>query len=331
MNLAHMVFHQSKIPAASEPVQAVEDSMKRAHCRNDGCNACARGCVAQHLLFALAALAASAASADIGVDAGANVVHDSNVSRSMASEGPQADTSVAGFAAARAYFAPTAADGVTLSLGAGGERFERYHGLDNGWLSAGAAYRRKFDLGYEAPWLRAEALAEYHGYDVDLRSGPRLTSRVEFGQRFGERVSARAGAYYDERWSSHGSAAYPGVADNVYDLRGRGVYAGASVAFGDAVTLGANAGLRRGDVVSTASEWSPILGVASAVSEDPTFGNERYVYRLSGTTRNADVTLSYALGDRASINLSISGARTGVAQGYAYRSHATSIVWLYRY
>ncbi|MEO6749103.1 MAG: hypothetical protein ABI294_05870 [Casimicrobiaceae bacterium] len=308
--------------------------MKRAQCRNDGCNTRARGRLAPHLLFALTAFAGSAttaAGADVGLDAGASIVHDSNVGRSLASEGTQADTSVAGFGAAHVYFAPTSADGVTLSLGAGGVRFERYHGLDNGWISAGAAYRRKFGLGYEAPWVRAEALAEYHGYDVDLRSGPRLTSRVEFGKRFGERMSAQAGAYYEQRWSSHGTPAYPGVADDVYDLRGRGMYAGASVAFGDVFTLGAHAGLRRGDVASTASEWSPLLSAASAISEDPTFGNERYVYRLRGTTRNADVTLSYALGDRASINLSISGARTGVAQGYAYSSRATSIAWLYRY
>ncbi len=282
-------------------------------------------------LLACCALAAVDAHADWTFDAGAGALYDDNLSRAFEPEVKRADAAATASVSAWSFVAPSAADGWTFSLGAGGELYHRYHGLDNAYVSAGVSYRHKFDVGYEAPWLLLAAEGSYHSYDVDLRSGPRLLMRIETGKRFGTSVAAWAGVSYDAREAPHDGQGWPGVGSDVYDLHGTSAYLGATTAFGERLTLGASAAVRRGDVASTSSDWGPLFDYSSAVADDPTFGPNLYVYRLRGTTLSAAATLSWALSDRSSLNLSFSGERTSVTQGYDYVSRATRLAWLYRY
>ncbi len=95
--------------------------------------------------------------------------------------------------------------------------------------------------------------------------------------------------------------------------------------------LSARLAVRRGDVVSTSSETEEIIRAATAIAEDPTFGDELYDYRLRGTTRTTVVTISWALNERSSLNLTYAGESTNATAGFDYRSNAAILTYAYSY
>ena len=194
-----------------------------------------------------------------------------------------------------------------------------------------AAYRHKFGLGFTAPWLRIDAGAGYYTYDTHIRTGPQYVLRAAAGKRLSETFDVESGIFYDRRYSPYAKPDVPGISGNVFNLRGYGAYVSGGYAMTESLLVSAKAAIRRGDVVSTSSETPRILSIATAIAEDPTFGDELYDYRLRGTTRTGAVTASWALNDRSSINLIYTGEHTRVADGLAYRSHVINLIFTYGY
>jgi hypothetical protein len=271
------------------------------------------------------------AHADWSFDATADATYDSNLSRAADPRDIHGDQAATVGVAARAFGAPSAFDFTSWSMEGGVERYARYHGLDNQWLGASAAWRRKLGMGLTAPWIQVGAIAQYRDYDVDLRTGPRVEVRVEAGRRFDAAISARAGVTYDARRSSHGEPKYASIAGDVFNLHGFGAHAGADYQVDGRLLIAASVAVRRGDVVSTASEGAHIYTGVTAVAEDPTFGDELYDYRLKGTTRTATLTASWALGDHASIDVGYTRYVTNAAGGLTYRGDIASLGFIYRY
>lgn len=279
----------------------------------------------------LAVAATSASSAELVLDADASLAYDDNLSRASSPVDVRGDWGAAVAGAAASFAAPSEFDALRVAIRGGAERFHRYRGLDNVSIEATASYRRKCGLGFAAPSILLEATAAYYDYDVDLRTGPRFAVRAGFGKRFTEVSEANVALFGEVRRSPYGEPDVPGVSGKVFDGNGYGIDVGASYALADNVTVAIAASWRHGDVVSTASETSAIVSKATAIAEDPTFGEDLYDYRLRGTTRAADVTISRALGDRASINLSYSAEWTSVGEGLDYRDRVVRLTFLYRH
>ena len=274
--------------------------------------------------------ARGASGADWGFDADATLAYDDNLSRASAPADVRADWALAIALTASSFAAPGPFDAFMVAIRGGAEGFHRYHGLDNGSIEATASYRRKWGLGPEAPWVLLEASAAYYDYDVDLRTGPRFAARVGVGKRFGESLEARIALFGELRRSPYGEPDVPGISGKVFNLDGHGIDVSGSYALGDDIALAIGTTWRRGDVVSTASETTQIVSGATAIAEDPTFGEDLYDYRLRGTTRSVDLTISRALGNRASINLTYVADWTSVAERLDYRSHTVRLTFLYR-
>lgn len=273
----------------------------------------------------------SASGADWTLEADASLAYDDNLSRASAPADVRADWGGAIALSASSFAAPGAFDALVAGIRGGAEAFHRYHGLDNGSIEATATYRHKCGMGFEAPWLLLEASAAYYDYDVNLRTGPRFTLRAGFGKRFSDTLDARVALFGEVRRSPYGEPEVPGISGKVFDLRGHGIDIGGSYAVTDDIAVAISATWRRGDVVSTASETSQVVGKATAIAEDPTFGEDLYDYRLRGITRSAAVTISRAIGDRASINLSYAAESTSVGEGFDYRNHIVRLTFLYRH
>jgi hypothetical protein len=282
-------------------------------------------------MLALLFATATSARAEWAVDATASVDYDTNLPRAAASSDVRGDTAALVALGLASFLSPTEYDRVTLAADGGGERYARYHGLDNAWLGMRFAYRHKAGLGLAAPWLALEAAAAYHEYRIDVRTGTRFLLRAAAGRRFSEAVDAYADVFADERRGPFGEPDDPDVSGRVFDLRGWGGGGGVAYAVNDAVTLSARGSVRRGDVVSTASETSRLLASATAIAEDPTFGDDLYDYRLRGTTFALSIAASYALADHASLTLAYAAERTAVGQGLDYRSSVAGVTFLYRY
>ncbi len=284
--------------------------------------------------LALGALFSSAAADDargqwlLYADAGA--YGDSNVSRASGAD-VRGDAALALVASVGRFFAPTGSDGVTLSLDANAEGYDRYRGLDHVALGGTVAWRHKFGLGYRAPWMRLSAAALHDDYRSDIRDGSVAYLRAEAGTRISEALDASGGVIADRRRAANDEPEVPGISGRVFDLAGTSVFLRAGYAVSDRLLLGIRTEVRRGDVVSASQRNRDVFLASSAIAEDPTFGDEIYDYRLRGTTWSALASASWALNDRASLNLSCGGERTRAAGGLDYRGRTVRVSFAYGY
>ena len=197
----------------------------------------------------------------------------------------RADTAATLFASGGYFFALTGADGLSLDLTAVTEAWSRFHGLNQVALGGALSYKHKFGVGYDVPWV---SLA-FSGSRIDSRSAIRdsdaYRARAEAGQRFNEVFDASIGYVYDRRRADNDLPVVPGISGKVFDLRGQSGFVRGGYAVSDALALGANFTVRRGDVVSTTRQNLDIFLASDAIAADPAFGSDFFAYRLRGTTK----------------------------------------------
>lgn len=279
-------------------------------------------------MLAFAVSAPGGAETLFRLDAGA--LYGYNLSQAHSPSDIRSDAS-ASAAIAGGVFLPDGADSLALTLEGYGETYSRYHGLDLAAGAGRAVYRHKFGLGREAPLLRVSASAAAEHYGAAIRDSSPIVLTAELGKRFSESFDAAVGFLYDRRFAKNDEPDVPGISGAVFDLRGQGAYVTTGYAPTDRLLITGKIGVRRGDVVSTSQETPQILSVATAIAEDPTFGPELYDYRLRGTTWTAAATISFALGDSASLNLGYAYDYTTAAAGLDYRSTLAILTYAYRY
>ncbi|HEY2862229.1 MAG TPA: hypothetical protein VGK37_01240 [Casimicrobiaceae bacterium] len=282
------------------------------------------------LWFCLLAFAAPA-RAEWFYDARIAGLYDDNLTRAQQAADERADGAVTLGAGAGWFYAPSGNDGLTLSLEANSEAYARFHGLNLVSIGATAAYRHKFGLGYAAPWVSAAVSAAQDKYRGDIRDGDRFDAYLEFGRRLTESFDASAGVAIDRRRARNDRPVVPGISGRVFDLRGQSVFARAAYDITDRLQLGGHVSVRRGDVESTTRQNLDIFLASDAIAADPTFGSDFYAYRLRGTTQSARASLSWALSDRSSLNVSYAFAHTASYNDLVYRSRVGTIVLAYRY
>jgi hypothetical protein len=311
-------------------------------------------------LVALAAslLASGNAAAEWLIDANAGVARERNPAHAADAGVAGPDNSASLEATAGAVIIATGYDVLTVGATAGYRTWARYEGLDEGSLGATAMYRRKLGLGLDAPWIALEGTGAWHEYRSDLRTGPCVDVRAELGKRFTAAVDAQVGIAWDWRHAPHEGAAYeystygkaatamrpddgythpsypaygPSLPGNVFDLHGASVYVRGAWAVTEEWRLAATLSVRRGDVVATAIEGAAGLEHATAIALDPTFGDERYAYRLPGTTQTGAIALSRALGASASLTLDYTAEHTRASGGLVYRNDIGTLTFLYSF
>jgi hypothetical protein len=270
-------------------------------------------------------LAAACARADTFADARGGFVYDDNLTRAQRDADIRADSAATLGASGGWFFVPTGQDGVSLSLHAEAEAHARFHGLDTIAAGAGARWRHKFGVGLDVPWIALVLDVSHGAWRDDIRDGNRLDAKLEAGRRFGPTVDASLGVTLDRRTADHDRPVVPGVSGIVFDLAGQSAFARAAWDVTPGLQIGARADVRRGDVVSTTRINLEIFEASDAIAPDPAFGPGFFAYRLRGTTTTMALNVSYALGERASVNLAYADARTRAYDGLDYRNRATTL------
>lgn len=283
-------------------------------------------------MLAAALLAGAApARAEWFYDLRAGALFDDNLTRAQQAADVRADGATTLAASAGWFHALSGAGGVTLALEANTEAYGRFHGLNLLSLGARVAYRHKFGLGFAAPWASVALGAAHDDYRGGVRDSDRLDARLELGQRFTEHFDASLGIALDRRIARNDLPVVPGISGKVFDLRGQGAFARAAYDVDERLQIGARLAVRRGDVESTTRQNYDIYVASDAITADPTFGADFYAYRLRGTTTSAVASLSWALSERSSLNLSYAAARTSAYDGLDYRNRTGSMVLAFRY
>jgi hypothetical protein len=263
------------------------------------------------------------------IDAGAR--YESNLTAAQTDADIRADTAATLFASAGYFFALSGVDGLSVDLTAVTEAWSRFHGLNQVVLGGTLSYKHKFGVGYDVPWV---SLA-FAGSRIDSRSAIRdsdaYRARAEAGQRFNEVFDASIGYVYDKRRADNDLPVVPGISGKVFDLRGQSGFVRGGYAVSDALALGANFTVRRGDVVSTTRQNLDIFLASDAIAADPAFGSDFFAYRLHGTTKTIGLSSSWALSDRSSLNLGYTDERTRAYDGLDYRGRSGQLSFAYRY
>jgi hypothetical protein len=276
------------------------------------------------------ACASGSAGAQWAFDAEAMRLYESNVSRSRFAGDVVGDSVTrASIAAGRELYAE-ADSSIALTGDAAVAEYDRFRGLSNASLRATLAGRSKLGIGLTAPWLELSASAAREAYRATLRNGNRYAAALTGGRRLSESFDAQLGARYDRRRADNDVPDSNWTSGRAFDLQGRSLFAQANLAVLQSLVASLGLSVRRGDVVSTASETPLIWAAANAISPDPAFGDERYAYRLSGaTTRSASLTLSWALDAHSSINGRIADESTRAHDGFGYHSKVMAIHYVY--
>jgi len=264
-------------------------------------------------------------------DAHAGGLYDDNLTRAQQAADVRGDGAATLAASGGWFYAPSGTDGTTLSLEANSEAYTRFHGLNLISIGGSAGYRHKFGLGRDVPWASIIFSAAHDDFRGDIRDGDRIEARLEVGKRLSDNFDASVGIATDRRFASNDQPVVPGISGKPFDIRGHSVFARAAYDVTERLQVGARVSARRGDVVSTTRQNLDIFLASDAIAADPTFGSDFYAYRLRGTTTAADATLSWALSDRSSLNLSYGVARTAAYDDLNYLSRLGTIVLAFRY
>ena len=275
--------------------------------------------------------AAGPAYAEWFYDAHAGGLYDDNLTRAQQAADVRGDGAATLAASGGWYYASTGTDGITLSLEANGEAYARFHGLNLISVGGSAGYRHKFGVGRDVPWASITVSAAHDDFREDIRDGGRLEVSLEAGKRLSENFDASVGIATDRRSASNDRPVVPGISGKPFDLSGHSVFARVAYDVTERLQVGARVSARRGDVVSTTRQNLDIFLASDAIAADPTFGSDFYAYRLRGTTTSANASLSWALSDRSSLNLSYAVVRTAAYDDLNYLSRLGTIVLAFRY
>jgi hypothetical protein len=291
----------------------------------------ARARAAASVLLSMLLCAAGQARAEWFYDVRPGGLYDDNLTRAQKAADVRGDGAATLAAAAGWFHAPSGGDGITLVLEANSEAYARFHGLNLISIGGSAAYRHKFGLGRDVPWASISISAAHDDYRSDIRDGNRLEARLEVGSRLTDNFDASFGVATDRRFASNDRPVVPGISGKVFDLRGLSAFARAAYDITDRLQVGGRAAVRRGDVESTTRQNLDIFLASDAIAADPAFGSDFYAYRLRGTTATANATLSWALSERSSLNLSYAVARTTSYDDLNYLSRIGTILLAFRY
>jgi hypothetical protein len=291
----------------------------------------ARARTAASVLLSMLLCAAGQARAEWFYDVRPGGLYDDNLTRAQQAADVRGDGAATLAAAAGWFHAPSGGDGITLALEANSEAYARFHGLNLISIGGSAAYRHKFGLGRDVPWASISISAAHDDYRSDIRDGNRLEARLEVGSRLTDNFDASFGVATDRRFASNDRPVVPGISGKVFDLRGLSAFARAAYDITDRLQVGGRAAVRRGDVESTTRQNLDIFLASDAIAADPAFGSDFYAYRLRGTTATANATLSWALSERSSLNLSYAVARTTSYDDLNYLSRIGTILLAFRY
>jgi len=277
-------------------------------------------------------IAIDPARADGWIDVAPALVHYENLTRAQHAEDRRSDQAFALQAAGTYAYAVSGSDVLTASLEAHSEAYRRYGGLDLVAVGATATARHKFGVGSSVPWVLAAISAARENYSDDTRDGGRLRVVLEMGRRISAALDASIGVASEHRYGDFDPPSrVPGYSSRVFDLRGKSAYARAGLGVGEQLFFAGHIAVRRGEVESTSRQNLAIFLASDAIAEDPAFNDPGlYAYRLHATTYSALLTASFAMTERASINLTYADSHSRAGYGLSYDDQSIGLSLAYR-
>lgn len=243
-------------------------------------------------------VAFTATAADLTLDAGYRF--DENLTRAEAASDQEHDHALVFGAHASQLWRLDALTLLTLEGGINGTWWTRFEDVSQFAIEAGVRIRRRWGLGFTAPWLELSSnLIGLQHLDSDIRDGGLWRNGLTAGKRFGSRLSSRLGYNYQIRRASEGK---------VFDLERHEVFGQLDFNLTPRWLIYAEVGAIEGELTSTASLPNQrIRSKANVVPQgfDEAFGRgqsplgiglrPRWTYQIDGVVVSGEVGVNYPL------------------------------------
>ena len=277
----------------------------------------------------LAALAATdGARAHWSFDGQVGLGYDDNLGNARSGSDMLGDHALSGALTATQTHYLESGDSFSWGGRLAAERWSHYRGLDNMALGGTLSYRRKLALGPYAPWWRLAWSTAALSYRQDQRNAWLHQADFTAGKRFSERCNAALSLHLEKRDADSQPREAPGISGDAYSQLARAIGLSAEYAINGQWQLSLGGLVRRGDVLSTSTRYREVFLAAKAIADDPALGENRYAYRLNGTSYLVNAGLAWTLSADTHLAVGLQRALTHGEGHNNYAKNAFSLSWM---
>jgi hypothetical protein len=214
------------------------------------------------------------------------------------------------------------------------ERNASFSALNNLALGLDAIYRVQPEAGFTQPWFELEAGALQRQYSGSaMRDGAEVHAGALVGQRWTDRLRARAGAGWSRRWGQDGE---------VFDLLNRRAFVDFGLRVGDDSLLFARINRSWGDQVfggdppvaagaPLPSWWSDSYAKAGARAHDPVFVDDWWAYRTQAIASTLTLGFNLPLNGNSAVSFGVDRSLISAQGGSRYDRTQVSAALQYRF
>jgi hypothetical protein len=283
-------------------------------------------------LGALAALCAAPASADWVTDLAAGAFSNSNLGNATAGPDVHAVNGLSTSLSTGPVWELRPGTSLILTADLRSEALDRFTTQDNVAASVKARVDEKIGLGRSAPHVYLAGSQSRLEFRDDLRSGWLSTFTGGARGSFGDQLVLRSELGYEHRSGTDAPPVRAGLASNVFDQSNRRVGIGADFSATDRLLLQFDVTWRRGDAdyIETTTPADTFAG-ASAAALDRGFGPSVFVEKVQARALLLDWSVSWALGEHASLNATFRRQLSLDTTGTLYTRSVPAITYQYRF
>ncbi|HVY04888.1 MAG TPA: hypothetical protein VHB46_02825 [Burkholderiales bacterium] len=188
----------------------------------------------------------------------------------------------------------SASSRLVLTGNAGGEKFQRYTGLDRLYANIQGELQYRASGQFSTPIWGIFVKQGEDWYDSDLRDGYRTSAGVSVRKPLTDKLFFFSALAYNQRDGR----------SKVFDTKEVSLRANLDYALTRRQTLYFGLEGRDGDIVSTASAKLAYFDIADAVIQDDVFTDtQRFSYRLKAYTGIGTIGYNFAMGEHAALDL----------------------------
>lgn len=286
------------------------------------------------------------------VNTSANYEFNDNLSNAQLADDIKSDSAFRASLSTGRYWQLTNFTGLTVTADLGGKAYLHFSSLNNVFYGASTVLHHKFGLGETVPWLSVSGSVLHHHFENSQRNAWYYTGAVSLGKRLNERWELYAKYQYETRHADHiinipglttemqhayeeeheeEHEVYPPILGDAFNTTAHRISLTGIYTMTDNLTVYLSYTRREGNVTSTTLRNLDIFSISNAITEDSTFGNNRYAYRLNASSNIVSVGLSWALNGHSSLNISYERMESSAGHGINYSNNGGYLTLLYNF
>ncbi|MBR7799704.1 hypothetical protein [Undibacterium fentianense] len=212
------------------------------------------------------------------------------------------------------------------------ESFNRLPGLSHTGAGIQISGKHKLGIGPYAPNFTLTAALERQAFRDQIRNATQHQIELKMGKRLSERLSVWAAMSSEKNHSDHQEKVEYYISGATYETSNRNYKLNLDFAQRENIIWNLSYSMRRGDVlVTTMADLDYNYDIARAIRPDPSFGPERDIYRLNGSTQTIATGITHSINTNWTLHMHLQKNWTIIPGGVNYQRHGFSMSASYQF